>query len=97
MAEAPRPEAAAPLPRLVPQVGLRSEGNDHFAVDLRTGEIFELNEPASFVLQACKKGGTVPELIDAMLARYEDATREEMERDVRAVLEDLQAKRFTEE
>lgn len=84
----------APLPAVRRDVVSRKENDDHFAVDLASGEIYDMNEPAAFILDACRRGGTFATLVDEMAARYVGVPREELARDAADMLDALRKARL---
>lgn len=80
-------DARLPSPRR--GVVVRQENADHFAVDLDTGDIFEMNESAAFILDACRRGLTFGALVDEMAARYGAVPREELARDADELLREM--------
>ncbi len=72
--------------------GVVLTGNDaaRFATDLASGEVFELNETAAIVYEAAAAGRSVGDVVNALAERYPEVPREEIERDARDLLTELE-------
>lgn len=75
-----------PLPAPRKEIVSRTENGEHFALDLGNGEIFDMNETALYVLEACRKGTSLRALLKDMQARYEGVTEQELKKDVAELL-----------
>lgn len=75
-----------PLPGVRKEIVSRVENGEHFALDLGNGEIFDMNETASYVLDACRKGTSLRALLQDMQARYDGVTEAELKKDVAELL-----------
>lgn len=75
--------------RLRADVVLRQGAQAWYLTDLRTGDVMEANETSSRVLAALQAPREARELVDLLVGAYPDAARDEVERDVRDVIEEL--------
>lgn len=76
-----------------PQVMARQVGEETVILDLASGTYFGLDPVGARIWQLLAEGRTLAEVCEAMLAEYE-VSREEIERDVLRLAEELGAKRL---
>jgi hypothetical protein len=77
------------------QVMARQVGEETVILDLASGTYFGLDPVGARIWQAMSEGKTFAEVCEVMLAEYE-VTREDIERDVLRLAEELRAKQLIE-
>lgn len=65
-----------------------------FLTDLHGGEVYEMNETAALILDTLRRGGTAEGAAEALRARYPEAPRDEVGRDVATLVEAMRAQGF---
>ena len=73
------------LPKVKPEVLIREEPDETYVINMATGKIYQFNETALKMLEACQEGITEEELVN----RLTDAESEKslVEQDVKETLE----------
>lgn len=84
------------LPKVKNHILVRKGNGESFAVNLRSGEIYTLNETALRILELCKKEVSFDEAVDR-IAREFEGNPAEVKRDVLSTIKTFKKCGFLEE
>ncbi|MCL6450872.1 MAG: PqqD family protein [Acetobacteraceae bacterium] len=89
--------SGTPLPRIKGSVMTRQEGEEYYALNLDTGELYRMNRSGWDILRCCQRGLTVEQAVAEIASQYEPGQEEAILEDVRESVGRLREMGFVEE
>ena len=86
-----------PLPPIKKSVMTRQEGEEYYALNLDTGELYRMNKPGWDILRCCERGLTVEQAAAEIARQYEPGQEPSILEDVEETARHLKEMGFVEE